>query len=205
LMWRGVGMAAGAILALAMSFRSVGVAVAETAATGESDAHFPVLRAPTCGATAASGTAACAGHPTASSRKASRSSCCWPAVSLPIGLDRHRRPARSGRGAAGLALQAGPVRGGRADWRRRAGSQIAAGRSVQPSARHPYRAARQHRCLAAADQQFHDLRRLLRVDHAANFWTRLQFGFWMPDFAWIGPEFHALGDTQYQQFRAGCT
>jgi hypothetical protein len=39
-MWRGVGMAAGAILALAMSFRSVGVAVAETAATGESDAHF---------------------------------------------------------------------------------------------------------------------------------------------------------------------
>ncbi len=37
----------------------------------------------------------------------------------------------------------------------------------------------------------------------ANFWSRLQLGIWVPGLAWIGPEFHALGDVQYQQFRAG--
>jgi hypothetical protein len=37
----------------------------------------------------------------------------------------------------------------------------------------------------------------------ANFWTRLQLGVWLPHTAWIGPEIHALGDTKYQQFRAG--
>lgn len=36
-----------------------------------------------------------------------------------------------------------------------------------------------------------------------NFWNRLQFGVWVPDFAWVGPEFHALGDLRYQQYRAG--
>jgi hypothetical protein len=204
-MWRGAGVVANAVLALALNSCSVGVASAEMAATGEDDLHFLFFSGADLWRHGGFGHGGVLWSPDGLKQEGFTFK-----LLLAGGAYRYQSGSTEITGEHKLvAVLPG--------WRfkqDRSEAVVLLGIDVQNHQLFPDDPFNRLRGTSVGLRGSVDVW-LQPSDHFmvsgaisastvnANFWSRLQFGVWLPDIAWIGPEFHAFGDTKYHQFRAG--
>jgi hypothetical protein len=204
-MWRGAGVFAGAVLALALRCGGVGVALAETAATGQNDTHFLFFGGADLWRYGGFGHGGILWSPDGLKEEGFTLK-----LLLAGGTYRYRSGSTDVTGQHGLAA----VLPGWRFKQDRSEAVVLFGVDLQDHRLRPDDPSNRLRGLHIGTRGSLDIWLQPTDDFmvsgafsastiSANFWTRLQLGIWLPGLAWIGPEFHALGDTKYQQFRAG--
>jgi hypothetical protein len=204
-MWRGVSVVAGAVLALASCCGGVGVAVAETAAAGDSDDHFLFFSGADLWRYGGFAHGGVLWSPDGLKQEGFTFK-----LLLAGGSYRYLSGATEITGQHGLVAA---LPGWRFK-RDRSEAVVHLGVDAQDHKLTPDDPLNRLRGIhfglrAGADiwlqqaDEFMISGAFSASTIGANFWSRLQFGIWVPRLTWIGPEFHALGNMQYQQFRAG--
>jgi hypothetical protein len=203
--WRGAGVVAGAVLALALRWGGAGAAMAETAAAGDSDAHFLLFSGADLWRYGGFAHGGVLWSPDGLGQEGFTLK-----LLLAGGAYRYLSGSSTIQGQHGLAA----VLPGWRFKQDRSEAVLHLGIDAQDHRLRPDDPSNPLRGVHVGMRGSVDLW-LQPTDElmisgafsvstiAATFWGRVQFGSWLPGLAWIGPEFHTLGDTKYQQFRAG--